>query len=248
MDRDLPQAGPDQERRPAAIGEPPVAPPVREPSDRAGADPAHAAPPSAVVPMAVTPAPGAGPAEPAGDARPGKKEEAQSFLRWVVEFVVLVGLAFALATGIKYWVVQPFYIPSTSMVPTLEIGDRVLVNKFIYRFQEPARGDVVVFVAPEDKNMDLIKRVIAVGGQTVSIDNGYVSVDGKRLDEPYVQDANRDTYTLPKPVRVPEGYVWVMGDNRANSSDSRVIGPQPVTGLLGKAFVIYWPVDRLKGL
>jgi signal peptidase I len=247
MDRDLPQAGPDEERRPAAIGEPPVVPPVREPAARAGVDPAHAAPP-AVVPATVTPAPVAGPAEPAGDARPAKKEDSQSFLRWVIEFVVLVGLAFALATGIKYWVVQPFYIPSTSMVPTLEIGDRVLVNKFIYRFQAPARGDVVVFVAPEDKNMDLIKRVIAVGGQTVSIDHGFVSVDGKKLDEPYVVPANRDDYSLPQPVRIPEGYVWVMGDNRANSSDSRVIGPQPVTSLLGKAFVIYWPVDRLKGL
>ena len=105
MDRDLPQAGPEQESRPVAMGE----------------------------------------------GGSSKKAETQSFVRWLVEFVLLVGAAFLLATAIKQWVVQPFYIPSTSMVPTLEIGDRVLVNKFIYRFQQPRRGDVVVFIAPEDK-------------------------------------------------------------------------------------------------
>jgi signal peptidase I len=82
----------------------------------------------------------------------------------------------------------------------------------------------------------------------VDIKDGFVSVDGKKLDEPYVMAPNRDAYTLPQPVRVPDGYVWVMGDNRANSSDSRVIGPQPMSSILGKAFVIYWPIDRLRGL
>jgi signal peptidase I len=218
------QAGPEEERRPAAIPDTPEAPRPAEASTLAD------------------PVPTTGTSKDDG--------ENQSFVRWLVEFVVLVGLAFLLATGIKYFVVQPFFIPSSSMVPTLEIGDRVLVNKFIYRFTQPKPGDVIVFVAPEPTNqeMDLIKRVIAVGGQTVDIQHGYVTVDGKKLDEPYVVPSNRDDYTLPKPVRIPQGYVWVMGDNRANSSDSRVIGPQPVTAILGKAFVIYWPLDRIRGL
>jgi signal peptidase I len=180
-----------------------------------------------------------------------KTDDEQPFWRWLVEFVVLVGLAVLLAMGIKAWVVQPFFIPSGSMIHTLEINDRVLVNKFIYRFGAPKPGNVVVFagpVGPSGTDEDLIKRVIAVGGQTVDIRDGYVYVNGKKLDEPYVTPANRDKYTLPAPVKIPAGYIWVMGDNRGNSADSRVIGPQPVSRVLGQAFVIYWPIDRLRGL
>ena len=171
-----------------------------------------------------------------------------SFWRWVIEFVVLVAAAFLLATGIKWWVVQPFYIPSGSMEPTLQIGDRVLANKFVYRFSSPKRGDVVVFTSPESDSTDLIKRVVATGGQTVMIRAGRVYVDGKALDEPYVAPADRDSYTLSAPVRIPRGSVWLMGDNRANSSDSRVFGPRPVKDILGQAFCIYWPVQRVRAL
>ena len=179
---------------------------------------------------------------------PSHAREIRSLVRWVVEFVILVAAAFALATGIKAFVVQPFYIPSGSMEPTLAIGDRVLVNKFLYRFSTPRRGDVVVFASPETPATDLIKRVIATGGQTVEIKDGAVFVDGVKLDEPYVSKERRDNYSSPTPTKVPAGYVWVMGDNRGNSSDSRVIGPQPVTAILGKAFAIYWPVQRIGGL
>ena len=222
---DSEQAGPSEERRPvssdAAVPALPPLPPV------------HAAALPEVPPLAAT----------------GHSEEQNSsFLRWVIEFVVLVAAAFLLAMGVKTWVVQPFYIPSGSMEATLQIGDRVLVNKFIYRFTSPKRGDVVVFMSPESDSTDLIKRVIATGGQTVMIRAGVVSVDGKPLVEPYVSPGNRDDYTLPSPVHIPRGSVWVMGDNRGNSSDSRVFGPRPVSAILGRAFCIYWPVQRMRGL
>lgn len=177
-----------------------------------------------------------------------RAEAEESFLRWLGELVVLVAVAFILAMGIKTFVVQPFVIPSTSMVPTLEVGDRVLVNKFIYRFEQPKRGDVVVFTSPDNDGMDLIKRVIAVGGQTVELRNGTVFVDDRPLKEPYVNPLIKDTYTSNEPTKVPAGYVWLMGDNRTNSRDSRYFGPQPVAHLLGKAFCIYWPIGRMRGL
>jgi len=171
-----------------------------------------------------------------------------SFGRGLLETVLLIGFAWVLAFGIKTYVVQPFLIPSSSMEPTLAISDRVLVNKFVYRFSDPSPGDIVVFISSEDGSTDLIKRVIAVGGQTVDIQDGAVIVDGNRLDEPFVNQAYPDHYDADAAVKVPPGTVWVMGDNRANSKDSRYIGPQPVSMILGRAFAIYWPLDRLSWL
>ncbi len=169
-----------------------------------------------------------------------------SLARWLGETVLLLGLAFLLATGIKTFVVQPFVIPTGSMQPTVEINDRVFYNKFIYRFEDPESGDIVVFDNPDDPGgTPLTKRVIAVGGQTVEILDGYVYVDGVQIDEPYIDPARRDDRTLGGPIEIPEGYVWLMGDNRAHSGDSRIFGPQPADNVQGKAFVIYWPLDRL---
>jgi signal peptidase I len=241
---DVPQAGPEIGSRPVARDiAPPPSPPELPPLPPARAP--EAIPPTAPIADPAVAATGVAAAAP--DAA-GSSKESHSFARWAVEFVVLVLAAFLLATGIKTWVVQPFYIPSGSMEPTLAIGDRVLVNKFLYRFSSPHRGDVVVFASPESPQTDLIKRVIAVGGQTVEIREGYVYVNGIKIDEPYIASDRRDTYTSASPTRVPAGYVWVMGDNRGNSSDSRVIGPQPVSAILGKAFAIYWPIQRMGGL
>jgi len=247
---EIQQAGPDDGRRPAARDgalPPPPPPPQLPPLPPART--AEALPPAqgsvGAAPSATLAVDSPRTAE---TDSPSRAREIGSWVRWVVEFVVLVVAAFLLATGIKTFVVQPFYIPSGSMEPTLAIADRVLVNKFVYRFSTPKRGDVVVFVSPEAPTTDLIKRVIATGGQTVQVKDGYVSVDGVTLDEPYVSKERRDNYSSPTPTRVPAGYVWVMGDNRGNSSDSRVIGPQPVTSILGKAFAIYWPVQRIGGL
>lgn len=174
-----------------------------------------------------------------------RAEREGSFLRWLAEVAVLLGLAFILAMGLKIFVVQPFIIPSGSMEPTLKIADRVLVNKFTYRFTQPAAGDVVVFTAPDGSGTDYIKRVIAVGGQTVVIRDGTVSVDGRQLAEPYVNPAATDHYDTVQPIVVQRGSVFVMGDNRTNSRDSRYFGAQPVSHLLGKAFAVYWPLPRL---
>jgi signal peptidase I len=172
----------------------------------------------------------------------------ESMLRSAGELVVIVVVAFLLASSIKAWLVQPFVIPSASMEPTLLVGDRVLVDKTAYRFGTPHVGDVVVFYSPEDQRIDYIKRVIAVEGQTVEVREGVVYVDGKARTEPFVNQAAKDAYTSTSPVIVPAGSVWVMGDNRANSRDSRVFGPRPVSDLLGKAFCIYWPIGHLRSL
>jgi signal peptidase I len=182
-------------------------------------------------------------AEDTGTTDPGSSDpEETSFVRWVLELVVLIGIAFLLATGIKTYVVQPFVIPTGSMIPTLEIGDYVIANKFVYRFEDPAPGDIVVFLSPSSNSTDYIKRVIAVGGQEVDLRDGTVFVDGTALDEPYTHGQRNDPGPLALPVRVPEGYVWLMGDNRENSQDSRWFGPQPVSRVVGKAFFIYWPI------
>lgn len=168
--------------------------------------------------------------------------------RWLLELVLLVGLAFLLATGIKTYVIQPFVIPTGSMIPTLEIGDYVIANKFIYRFEEPARNDIVVFLSPESNSTDYIKRVIAVGGQEVDLRDGIVYVDGVALDEPYIAGATSAPGPISMPVTVPDGYVWLMGDNRENSQDSRWFGAQPVSRIVGRAFFIYWPISDFGSL
>lgn len=182
----------------------------------------------------------------AGTARRRQRDETMSFGRWILELAVLLGLAWVLAFGIKTYVVQPFIIPSSSMEPTLMISDRVLVNRFIFRFTAPKSGDIVVFESPQEGNLDLIKRVVAVAGQQVDIRDGKLFVDGKQRVEPFVNTAYPDNYTADATVTVPAGTVYVMGDNRANSKDSRYIGPQRVSDILGKAFAIYWPLDRLR--
>lgn len=173
------------------------------------------------------------------------ESETLSFGRWVLELAVLLVLAWVLAWGVKSFVVQPFIIPSSSMEPTLMISDRVLVNRFLYRFTSAKPGDIVVFVSPEEGNVDLIKRVVAVGGQTIDIRDGKVYVDGTLRVETFVNSAYPDHYDSDAQLKVPAGSVYVMGDNRANSKDSRYIGPQPVSRILGRAFAIYWPLDRL---
>lgn len=171
-----------------------------------------------------------------------------SFLRWLAELVLMIGLAFILAATVRTFVVQPFMIPTSSMIPTIQIGERVLANKFIYRFESPKTGDVVVFDDPTNSVPTLIKRVIAVGGQTVDLVNGVVLVDGEPLDEPYTYGKPSEPGPVPLPYTVPEGSVWVMGDNRPNSQDSRWFEAVPLSQIRGEAFVRYWPLNRLGAL
>jgi signal peptidase I len=181
---------------------------------------------------------------------PGRKRRRPPSKRGggVLEFLVILLVSFALVFGfVRPFVVEAFYIPSESMVPTLQVGDRVLVNKFIYRFTEPERRDIVVFKSVEGGGEDLIKRVVGVPGDEISVRGGKLLVNGERQREPYVNRRFPDR-SFAASTTVPKGHVFVMGDNRANSRDSRYFGPVPKKKIEGEAFLRFWPPDRIGGL
>jgi signal peptidase I len=183
----------------------------------------------------------------------------------VWEYTKAIGTALILAFIIRAYVVQAFKIPSGSMLETLLIGDHILVNKFIYGTKlpfsnkrvlvltNPQRGDIVVFKYPEDPDRDFIKRVIAVEGDTIEGRNKKVFINGKPIEEPYIQhtdSAVRQIGVEPRdnfgPYIVPKDKMFVMGDNRDQSYDSRYWGYVDKTELRGKAFIIYWSWDGMK--
>lgn len=187
-----------------------------------------------------------------------KKSPTQNFVEWVA---VIAGAIF-IAVIIRTFVFQTFWIPSPSMATTLVKNDRVLVNKVAYRFHDVHRGDVVVFERPDNMAAsdikDLIKRVIALPGERVTIAEGKVLIDGKVLDEPYTDglptEANvgcgaGDTTGIDADgLVIPEGRVLVMGDNRTNSDDGRCFGPIDEDLIVGRAFLIMWPPSKMGGL
>ncbi len=160
-----------------------------------------------------------------------------------VEILESVVIAVILASLIRIFIFSPFYIPSGSMEPTLQIGDRIIVSKLNYHFTEPARGDVMVFRFPLDPDRDFVKRVIAVGGQTVSFRDSQLYIDGTPVEENYLPDDLR--FPDFGPVKVPEDNYFMMGDNRNNSDDSRRWGPLPEEYVIGEAVVVYWPPGRI---
>lgn len=168
-------------------------------------------------------------------------------IRVVIEIVVIVAIAIGLATLVTHFVIQPYEIPSGSMEDTIEIGDRVFSEKVTYAFGEPKRGDIITFTDPADPDRILIKRVVATEGQTVELRNGLVYVDGAPLNEPYTLDRPSEDLNsgITYPYTVPDGYVWVMGDNRTNSADSRAFGAVPVDSITGRAIFTYWPLNRM---
>lgn len=165
-----------------------------------------------------------------------------------LELLLIAVLAFGLVFGVvRPFIVEAFVIPSGSMIPTLQIGDRVLANKFIYDFTDPEKGDVVVFESVEMEGQDLIKRVVGAPGDTVEIRNNTLYVNGEPREGSYTNGESGDG--LPQgQVEVPEDSYFVMGDNRGNSADSRAFGPVPEENLEGEAFVIFWPPTHLSGL
>lgn len=180
-----------------------------------------------------------------------KQRRAKSRQRALVEWVVAIALAITAAFVIKTWFVQAFVIPSGSMEPTLQVNDRVLVAKFAYRISDIHRGDVVVFKNPArlpDEPAQLIKRVVGVGGDVIQTVDGKLVVNGALVSEPYLAPGTRtrapDGHDLPK-TTVPAGHIFVMGDNRGNSRDSRYIGPIDNKTVVGKAFFRLWPVRRI---
>jgi signal peptidase I len=164
----------------------------------------------------------------------------------VAELVFTAAVAFVLVFGfVRPFVVEAYRIPTESMVPTLEVGDRVLANKFVYRFTEPERGDIVVFDSvDEDDDQTLIKRVVGVAGDEIRVQGGVLYVNDEAQEEAYLNDADQSR-SFYGPTVVPEGHIFVMGDNRGNSADSRVFGPLPLENLKGEAFMRFWPVSKI---
>ena len=169
---------------------------------------------------------------------------------WWRETIETIVWAFVLAMIIRTFIVQAFWIPSGSMIPTLEVGDRVLVAKFWNWFFPPSRGSLYVFRYPVDRDRDFVKRVIAVPGDVVDIRDGIVYINGKPTNEPYVK--YHDHFTLQAgrpyaevPFTVPEGHYFMMGDNRPNSQDGRFWGLVSNADLHGPVFFRYWPVTRI---
>jgi signal peptidase I len=187
-------------------------------------------------------------------------------------FLVLVALAVAIL--VKTFLIQAFYIPSASMEPTLEIGDRVFVNKLAYDIGDLARGDVIVFANPHPEQLperglvsaflhwlgegigfaqpadeDFIKRVIGLPGETIEIRDNVVYIDGEPLEEPYLTDAARRSNGDFPETRIPPGQLFMMGDNRGNSADSRYgLGLVPVDKVIGRAFIVIWPPSQFGGV
>lgn len=162
---------------------------------------------------------------------------------WVVSILVAVVLAFF----IRYFIVELYLVEGPSMQPTLISKERLVVNKFIYRFRAPEKGEILVFRYPKDPSRDFIKRVIATSGDTIEIKDGRIFVNQQLLNENYILDKTRGSYPLST---VPEGHIFVMGDNRNNSEDSRFkdVGFVPFDLIKGKAMMVFWPFDNLKTL
>ena len=163
---------------------------------------------------------------------------------WWRETIETVFWALILALVLRTFVVQAFWIPSGSMIPTLEVGDRVIVLKFWYSLPgvEPKRGQIAVFKYPVDPRRDFVKRIIGLPGETVEMRNGRVYINGKELFEPYVK--NTDTFDMPPQV-VPEKSYFCLGDNRPNSQDSRFWGYVPKNFFKGPAVFRYWPLGSI---
>ena len=158
---------------------------------------------------------------------------------WVRDVLVAVGASFMIIT----FLYQPVRVEGTSMLPELRDQDRLFINKFAYRFESISRGDVVVFHYPRDPEKSYIKRVIALPGDSLRIDDGRVYVNGQQIDESYVPKRYRDVRSMPEIV-IPQGDYFVMGDHRSISSDSRDFGPVDRELIYGKAAFIYWPADN----
>jgi signal peptidase I len=185
--------------------------------------------------------------------------------------VVIVALALGLALAIQAWLIKPYQIPSESMEPTLDVGQRVLVNRFIYHLNDPSIGDIIVFHPPAgadngtecgiqpklgepcprptkaESSQNFIKRIVAEPGDTLSVKDGHPVVNGvEKVDEPYIIPCGgAAACNMPRTITIPPDHYFMMGDNRGASDDSRFWGPVPRSWIIGEAFATYWPPDRI---
>lgn len=175
---------------------------------------------------------------------PAPKSEVWEWTKAILIAVVLVII-------IRVFIFKPFIVDGPSMQPNFYTGERLIVSEWVYHLRKPHRGEVVVFHATEEK--DYIKRVIALPGETIAIADGKVLVNGKALDEPYIADAMKrykeetggEYNATFQEQKVPEGTVFVLGDNRVDSTDSRVIGPVAYDKIIGRADIVFWPLNKL---
>jgi len=202
------------------------------------------------------------------------KTQSKSTANSIVELVVIVAIALGLALAIQAFIVKPYRIPSGSMEPTLEVGQRVLVNRIGMRFSEPHVGEIVVFHPPkeaehqicgpqphmvtpggaacsapepeQDSSVNFIKRIVAGPGDTIYIREGHVFRNGKPESDSYIRPCGGVAEcNFPTPITIPAGHWFMMGDNRGESDDSRFWGPVPTGWIIGGAFATYWPPDRI---
>ncbi|MDX6411067.1 MAG: signal peptidase [Gaiellaceae bacterium] len=182
--------------------------------------------------------------------------------RTIIDWIFTIVGAIAIVLAIKAWVVNPYRIPSSSMEPTLHcarpangcesrFSDRVLANRLIYHFRDPRRGEIIVFQVPEIAKARcgaggvFVKRIIGLPGELLEERHGFVYVNGKKLDEPYIKPGRRDFQNF-RATKIEPGHYFMMGDNRASSCDSRVWGTVPRANIIGKVFAIYWPPNRIR--
>jgi signal peptidase I len=188
----------------------------------------------------------------------------------LIELVVIVAVALGLALGIQAFLVKPYRIPSESMVPTLKVGQRVLVNRIGNRFGDPSVGDIVVFhppvgaesqqcgepraeanrpcakATPKKAKVNFIKRIVAGPGDTIAVRDGHVVRNGKLQKESFINPCgDREGCNLTRPITIPPDHYFMMGDNRGESDDSRFWGPIPRDWIIGPAFFTYWPPKRI---
>jgi len=160
--------------------------------------------------------------------------------------VQAIVIAVVLALLIRQFVVETYRVEGESMQPTLQNNERLLVNKFIFRFAQPKPGEIIVFRPPiVGEQQDFVKRVIALGGESVSMQNGQVYINGQLQAEPWLPPAWRDQASMPA-FTVPGGDVWVLGDHRAASEDSRIFGPVPLASIRGEAMLVWWPLNDFR--
>jgi signal peptidase I len=241
-----PGAGTGTDPRTAVLGEPRGAPDVRGGAGAGnGSEPAAGGPGDGGGDLGGA----TGGGGPGGGGRGGAHRRRRRARRWITEWVVIVLIAVGVAFGVRTYVAETYFVPSTSMWPTLKAGDRIVVNKLA---GAPAAGDIVVFKRPPAEHCggapvpDLVKRVIGLPGQTVSARGGQVYINGKLLKEPWLPKGNQTYTTMSGSYKVPKGDYYVMGDNRVDSCDSRTWGPVKGSYIVGQVFLILWPPSRIR--